>query len=483
MTDMWTDDHVAELFASANPVPKERRPGHLPATVAEPAARADGGVTFDLGDRPLVAVDDERRERWWLVVGVAATVALVVSLLVATAFGDSPQPADEPETTVPDATPVVEAADRDVRRAYDFIAALNDADAEAAGALIEPGAPISIAPMSPIETIDKGVTLEGQIAWREAWHWRWEEPSCRVDEQRSTPDVIDAENIPTPRGADVGEGRPDVFVEFDTIATCTFTSRNRLGGLTDRPQFGSLRLRLLDGRITHAEGSTTGDEWRPVIRPFLDWAEAERAEDWAKAWDEGGPLLTVESAVVERRVLDEYVALNGDDPSLRRAYEFMAAVNSHDAAAASALVAPSADVEVVPDGNDGDGVAPLDVQFAWQDAFDWQWAEYHCVSPTARLVNCNFVHRNRLLDHEGRQLRGGAVFSIGDTGIERITWSAEWDSYGDALEQFVEWVNTHHPDEAVQIWYDGNDGAVISTEAANTLSVNLDRYLAASGGQ
>lgn len=47
----------------------------------------------------------------------------------------------------------------------------------------------------------------------------------------------------------------------------------------------------------------------PSFGPFRNWARTERADQWAGGWDDEGPLLTIESAEVERRLLDEYLAL------------------------------------------------------------------------------------------------------------------------------------------------------------------------------
>ena len=72
-------------------------------------------------------------------------------------------------------------------------------------------------------------------------------------------------------------------------------------------------VRLLDGTITYVSGGSPNPQWMISFLDFKEWAETERTERWAQAWNDEGPLLTIESTQVEAELLDEYIALAGDD--------------------------------------------------------------------------------------------------------------------------------------------------------------------------
>lgn len=472
MNDLWTDDEIAELFASANPIPTSRmtevRVGRDRAT-----GRNSRAHSLNLGDRPLVPVDEGQRERWWLVAGVAAAVALIVSLLVTTTADDDPVPADDPDTTISVESTLDESADA-VDTAEDFIAALNAYDTAAVRTMVAPDAPFSVAHVGAEEAVDRAITLKGQIAWREAWEWQWEDSSCSADPPLSTPAQASVE--------------PGHTFEYDTIARCTFRSHNRLGDAAERSRDGDLRVYLSDGMITRAHGSTITEEWRPVVRPFLDWAKGERPEEWATAWDDDlGPLLTVESVAVERGFLDEYLALDGD---VRHVYAFISALNRHDVSMARQLVVPGSTIDVVPpDEEDWYPATDLDVQFRWQAAFGWQWVETACRNSTAAEreiaqvsalgeVRCQFRHRNRLTDATDVAMAGSARFELDAEGITYVWWDANWDAFLGELNRVHDWARSSHPSLADRTWIEDDCCVVdVSIDGADALDELYTLYI------
>jgi hypothetical protein len=240
--------------------------------------------------------DERRREvarsrRFLLATAGALTVALVgVTFFVdraSSTTGPPPAPLDPGVT-----------AER-------FMAAMNDRDADAAGALIGPSQPVSVVPMGSDEARDKGVTIDVQFAWQEAYDFRWDDVSCSVTERHPT--AIRK----TLRNAD----EAGVVVYFDAVAACSATVHTILDRIRGRPSHERVDLWLNDGQITYAKRTSASDGFngRDVDREFHAWAEAERADEWAQAHNDEGPIMTMESIAVEARLVDEYVTLLRDD--------------------------------------------------------------------------------------------------------------------------------------------------------------------------
>jgi hypothetical protein len=148
-----------------------------------------------------------------------------------------------------------------------------------------------VSPISPIEAIERGVTLDRQIAWLDAWGWRWSDVSCEV----STP-------------ATSTTGALEV--------SCDVSARTKLGEVDDASIGDGVVVRSLDGVITFADWGVDLPASVPAFAAFERWAESERPELWRQAWNDAGPLLDDESIEIEAQLLDEYIAaLDSGDTS------------------------------------------------------------------------------------------------------------------------------------------------------------------------
>ena len=442
MTDMWTDDEIAELFARANPVPASHRsPDQTAIELVAPKAVPG----FDLDDHPVQPIA-ERGKHWGVVIGVAAATALVVSLLVATTVDEGqPVPVDEPVTTLA-TVPGVEEGFIDPVHATAinaFLAAIAEHDVDGAVELTTASAELDIAPgaVKPGQPI---VDLAIQFGWMESFDWRWEDPTCAPG--------------------------PDGDIE------CAIQVRNRLTEFSGVAYLARASFEFVGDRIssvTHiVEPSNYDDE---AFRPYARWMQENHLDDVTRLWSTQGALLTAETAAIMDARLTEYIGQSGEE----LADEFIAAVNDADVEAARAVLAPDRTLQLV--GTEDSSMPTLEAQFAWLRASGTTWDDSRCAAMRPNSVTCEFRYGNRLGRAQHAQAETGSVtFRTVDGGIEMTGYRPPWKSDAPYMDYdaFIYWVNATDPETAHRIWTDG-DGAEIVTEAtASLLDEQLSAFLA-----
>ena len=447
MNDTRTDDEIAGLFAAANPLPAHRSAPDrseigLPPT-DEPASDLDDGAL-----RPLP--DAAPRERWGLVVGVAAAVALVVSLAVTTTVGEGePAPADEPDDTVSTLStlpaPEPTAVDRAKAATIDaFLEAIARHDVDAARQqtvaspelVIAPGAAKSGQPIA---------SLADQFTWMEAFDWRWDDAECEP----------------------FTGGR----------VACEIRIRNRLTDFSGVDYLALAVFGFVDDRIatvTHFTRSSRSYS-SAAFQPYAQWMEEHHPDDVSRLWSDQGPHLNAETAAIMDARLTEYVGQIGEE----LAYEFIAAVNDGDAEAARAVLAPDRTPQLVWDEN---GSLPtLEAQLAWLGAFHTTWDAPQCAATRPNSVACEFRYGNRLSQAQHGQTEPGSVtFRIVDGGIEmtRGTVPADGPPPATTYDAFIYWVNATDPETAHRIWTNGDEGEIVTEASASLLDEQLSEFLA-----
>lgn len=187
--------------------------------------------------------------------------------------------------------------------AVQFVKVLNDRNVAATHALIEPGAPIAVSPLSASEAVDKGVTIDEQIGWLAAWGWHWDDATCRSFEHPAAP----VQEALVEDGVKTG-----VVVRYDTTVTCDVTSYTKLGDVDGASSEDQFMVRLLDSKISYAHWGGRFPMWVPAFRSFKQWAETEQADLWVQAWNDEGPLITDDATKVEAQLLDEYIEAHSD---------------------------------------------------------------------------------------------------------------------------------------------------------------------------
>ena len=441
---------------------------------------------LDLDEPTGRAPQREHHERWWLVGAAAALLAVVVSLVV-WAEEDPPSNVDEPTTTTPAVPPITdvdtdqaddsEGASGPAEIARDFLIAISQHDAGAAWRSVAPNAAISIAtPFNPTEVVERGITLRDQLAWLEAWDWRWDDPSCSAE-------------VHSVRGFVISS---DTTIQYDTTVTCTAEARYRLSDVDGTSQDAGLRLYALDDRIVYGVETSLDDGqliWTPSWSSFVDWAETNHAEESANIWTDDGPVLSQQAASIVEELVREYVdtasslvdASAGVTPPIA---EFVGAVSAHDADTAAALVADDAGpIEVAPGSvlNDGTSAALSD-QLRWLEAFGWTWEDVACTDPAVARdrVFCRFDQRNRLTEATETEIPSWATFIVADGRIRSVTVDDDKDNYsGAAFMPYYSWVRSEYPDDWRVMWtHGGSITPVLNEESARLMDEHLTEYIA-----
>lgn len=456
MTDMWTDDEIADLFASANPIPtgrvtEVRRGGH------GATGRESLPASLDLGDRPLVPADEGHHERWWLVVGVAAAVALVVSLLVTTTVDDTdPVPADEPEPTVPE--PPVAEPSASVAIVESFIDAVARHDLDAAEAVVAPGENLVISIGS---TLPDGSTadLVDQFTFLEATGWWWEVERCN--------DIA------------------------DDHVWCRVRHHDRLTDHAGVEATGTAEFWLSDEMIRDARVQAQLDDYgTDAVEPFLAWVADQYPDDVDRmVIDYRGdlaPILNDESASLFDAHLTEYI---GSDTATRpvdadsRASDdleaverFIEAFNDRDLAAMELVSTEDLVLEYFE-------FDELPLAMEWYEVVDWRWEDASCeVAEVGVRTWCQLSVRSRLTDLTHFETGAHVLFLMNNGAIETVDETPDLVRLtvgGDS--PFGDWVVANHPGDFERIWNigtgRGDRGPILDEQSIALFDAHLTEYI------
>ncbi|WP_040494946.1 hypothetical protein [Ilumatobacter nonamiensis] len=261
MSHAHTDDEVAQLFAATNPTRSDGS-DNVQIEFTPMATSQDDPKPLDLSETA-----DEPRAPWALVTGVAAAVALVVSLVVTTIRDvDQPAPADQPASSTTPRTPDSAArssAETDAAEAggssSNDTTAVQLAIATAYWEALEAGDETGVSSLTNSALPDpdaalpdsRAQTLEGRFDWYETVGWHWNLTECEIG---------DSEKI-----------------------ECSATARNAWSeAMGVEPIAGTFIVRFGDDGITalHDEYGKWQSQWsQAVYRPFRAWVSEHHPAD------------------------------------------------------------------------------------------------------------------------------------------------------------------------------------------------------------
>jgi hypothetical protein len=152
---------------------------------------------------------------------------------------------------------------------------------------------------------------------------------------------------------------------------------------------------------------------------------------------------------------------------------FIDAYNAFDAEGAAALVAPDAEIG-------GSSAEELPASFDWRRAFDWTVQDVDCAAVDDR-VRCTYTVDDRLTRYHGVERPGVMQFAFDADGrIEQLDVDEDLSRYSpQALEPFVDWVASEHPEDLTVLWtFEGGVAPNLTAEAIAAMGERLGEYTA-----
>lgn len=444
MSDHRTDDDIARLFATANPVPQRPGPdanGDEPGRpLRHRAERSD--IMLHVDETRPDAPDRPWRTRGWLI-GIAAA-ALVVVVGFAIARDGDDVPADDTDVTPPAIT-TPDTMDAPGSAVLDQVVdAFNGRDAAALRSTLA-----ADADDAAVDVIEE---LIDEFEWYDAFGWRWTDLSC----------------------TDEGPER----------VVCDVTEQNRLTDYSGVLRFVSFDAHVVDGAIETLLMRYDTDQFSAfAFGPFIEFVAGTNPDDAVRMWSEGG----AESSAARTELFDRYLTAFTAEPTPPMA-PHRAVLSAHgtprpERADIADLFAPGGSISDawIDDPESYDGV--LDVLAAWE--FDWNLVSPSCdvdLDAEPVRITCRTQPTSVFAAAGLEILPRGVTFAVTGDGITSAAMGDLAGATARALRPFFDWIVDEHPDDVAQVLDVTGDAPspVMTTDTAQRLGELAAEYVEAA---